>query len=132
MRKTCWSAAGLALACLLLAGCTTRHGTFTVLSTKNTEISRVDLKRVTFTRNVTGKDGRFWFLFIPFGSAPLLENAADDCLEKGRGDFMTSAVIYRTAWTVILFSYTSWSLEGDVGDSLSTGAADLKDRKESL
>lgn len=120
----------IALAVSLLAGCATRQGTFTVLSTKNTEISRVDLKRVHFTRNVSGQDSRFWFLCIPFGSAPLLEEAADECLEKGHGDFMTSAVIYRTAWTVILFSYGAWRVEGDVGDSLSAGAADLKDRKE--
>ncbi len=120
----------LAVTMMGAAGCATRQGTFTVLSTKNTEISRVDLKRVTFTRNVYGKDSRFWFLFIPFGSAPTLEEACDTCLERGHGDFMTSAVIYRTAWTVILFSYGAWTLEGDVGDSLSAGAADLKDRKE--
>ncbi len=46
------------------------------------------------------------------------------------GDFMTSAVIYRTGWSILLFSYGAWTLEGDVGDSLSAGAADLQDRKE--
>ena len=130
MHAARWTSIACALAGLLTVGCTTRHGTFTVLSTKNTEISRVDLKRVTFTRDVRGKDSRVWFLCIPFGSAPTLEEAADRCLEKGHGDFMTSAVIYRTGWSILLFSYGAWTLEGDVGDSLSAGAADLQDRKE--
>jgi hypothetical protein len=129
MNLACRLSAGLAAVLLLGPGCATRQGTFTVLSTKNTEISRVDLKRVNFTRNVEGKDSRFWFLFIPFGSAPTIENASDECLERGSGDFMTSAVIYRTAWTVILFSYGSWMVQGDVGDSLSGGAADIQDRR---
>ena len=130
MKANRWAALILCAAVLASSGCAVRHGTFTVLSTKNTEISRIDLKRVNFTRNIRGKDSRFWFLFIPFGSAPTLEEACDECLERGHGDFMTSAVVYRTAWTVILFSYGSWTIDGDVGDSLSTGAADIKDRHE--
>ncbi len=115
---------------LFSTGCTTRQGTFTVLSTKNTEISRVDLKRVRFTRNLEGSDKRFWILFIPIGSRPRLENAADKCMERGNGDFMTSAVVYNTEWSILLFSYGSWKIKGDVGDSLSVGAADIKDRRE--
>ncbi|BCG62580.1 MAG: hypothetical protein methR_P0226 [Methyloprofundus sp.] len=110
---------------MLSSACTSRQGSFTVLSTKNMEISRVDLKKVDFTRNVEGKDGRFSLLFIPFGSAPNLEEAVDRCLEAGGGDFMTSAVLYRTSWSVILFGWESWTIEGDVGDSLSAGAADI-------
>lgn len=119
----------LAIATISTA-CTTRQGTFTVLSTKNTEISRIDLKRVQFNRNKEGSDGRLWFLIIPLSSRPTLEEASDRCLEKGQGDFMTSAVVYRSFWSVLLFSYDSWTVKGDVGNSLSVGAADIKDRKE--
>lgn len=115
---------------LLLTACTTRQGTFTVLSTKNSELSRADLKRIHFQRNVTGSDGRFWLLFIPFGSAPRIENAIDECLESGKGDFMTSAVLYSTDWSILLCSYGSWTVEGDVGDTLSEGSADIRDRRE--
>ena len=114
---------------LLTSACTTRQGTFTILSTKNVEISRVDLKRIDFQRNVEGSDGRFWFLFIPFSVAPKVEEACDRCLEQGNGDFMTSAVLYSTSWSCLLFSYDSWSLKGDVGNSLSKGAGDLPNRK---
>ena len=129
-QKTCVSRLAILSLIIGLAGCTTREGTFTVLSTKNSEISRVDLKRIQFQRNVAGGDSRFWLLFIPFGSAPKIENAVDECLENGKGDFMTSAVLYSTDWSILLFSYGSWTVEGDVGDSLSSGAADIRDRRE--
>lgn len=120
---------GIISICLLLAlfleGCTSRQGTYTILSTKNVEISRVDLKQVDFQRNVTGSDGRFWLLFIPFGRAPNLQEAVDECLETGGGDFMTSAALYYTDWHVILFGWEDWTVEGDVGDSLSAGAANI-------
>jgi hypothetical protein len=114
---------------IALTGCAIREGDFTILSTKNVEISRVDLKRIDFTRNMEGSDGRFWLFFIPFGAPPLLEEAADRALERGRGDFMTSAVVYRTAWHIILFGWESWTVKGDVGNSLSKGAADLPGRQ---
>lgn len=110
----------------LFSGCTVRQGDFTLLSTKNAEISRVDLKKIDFKRNVEGSDGRFWFLFIPFGSKPSLQEACDRCLENGNGDFMTSAVIYSTGWHAILFGWESWTIKGDVGNSLSQGAADIQ------
>ncbi len=115
---------------LLIISCSTRQGSFTILSTKNAEISRVDLKRIDFSRNTTGTDGRFWFLFIPFSSTPKLEEACDRCLEAGNGDFMTNAVLYHTSWHVLLFGYDGWEIKGDVGNSISKGAADLKSRKE--
>ncbi|NOQ64442.1 MAG: hypothetical protein GQ582_08020 [Methyloprofundus sp.] len=110
---------------LLSSACTTRQATFTIVSTKNVEISRVDLKKIDFTRNVKGSDGRFSLFLIPFGAAPIIEEAMDECLEIGRGDFMTSAVTYHTRWSVILFGWESWSVKGDVGDSLSAGGGNI-------
>jgi hypothetical protein len=116
---------GLSLAACCAAGCATRVGDFTIVSTKNVEISRVDLKKVDFTRNVEGQDTRWWVLFIPFGPPPNLKEAVDRCLEQGRGDFMTSAVIYSHAWHAIVVGREAIQVKGDVGDSLSKGAADL-------
>jgi len=122
MNKKIISIISIILLGLLTSACTTRQGSFTMLSTKNVEISRVDLKKVDFTRNVEGKDGRFTLLFIPFGSTPNLEDAVNSCLEAGNGDFMTSAVLHSTSWSVILFGWESWTIKGDVGNSLSTGS----------
>lgn len=118
--------------CTLLAfvmlqwGCASRLGDFTLLSSKTVEISRVDLKKVTYSRGIEGSDGRFWFLFIPFGNAPSLEEAVDAALENGNGDFMTSAVIHRTSWTIILFSWESYAVSGDVASSLDKGSRDIE------
>jgi len=125
MNKNRFTVGLLFLAGVLSSSCTIRHGDFTVLSTKNVEISRVDLKQIDFTRNVEGTDGRFSLLFIPFGAKPIMEEAVDSCIEKGGGDFMTSAKIYHTDWSVILFGWEQWKVKGDVGDSLSAGAADI-------
>ncbi len=110
-------------------GCTIRHADFTVLSNKNVEISRVDLKRIQLVRNQEGRDGRLWFLIFPLGMSPTLEEAVDQCLEDGGGDFMTSAVISRKWWSFILFSYGAWYIKGDVGNSLSYASGDLPDRR---
>ncbi len=121
MNKKIISIISIILLGLLTSACTTRQGSFTILSTKNVEISRIDLKKVDFTRNVEGRDGRFTLLFIPFGSAPNLEDTVNSCLEAGNGDFMTSAVLHNTSWSVILFGWESWTIKGDVGNSLSSG-----------
>lgn len=118
----------LAIAVLGL-GCTVRQADFTLLSTKTVEISRVDLKRIQLIRNQEGQDGRLWFLFIPLGTSPKLESAVDQCLESGGGDFMTSAVISRKWWTLLLLTYGAWHVKGDVGNSISYPAGDLPDRR---
>lgn len=116
---------------LLIPCCTMRQGDFTLLSTKNVEISRVDLKRVDFVKNIEGIDGRWWILFIPLGNEPTLEEACDRCLERGNsGDFMTSAVVYHTSWSLLLFGYEAWTIKGDVGNSISHGSADIQNREE--
>ncbi len=128
MKKLCF----IFLAFFLAAGCTLRQANFTVLSTKTVEISRIDLKKVDLVKNRQGKSSRLWFLFIPFGGPPTLEDAVDRCLENGGGDFMTSSVFYTNNWSILLFSYGSWIVKGDVGNSLSYGSADLPDRKLQL
>lgn len=116
----------VAVATSLATGCVTDHGAMTLLSSKNVELSRVDLKHVHFTRNVEASDGRFWFLFIPFGRAPTIGRAVDECLMTGRGDFMTSARVTSLWWTALLFSWESYRVMGDVGDSLGEGAREVE------
>lgn len=116
----------LLVAASLSVGCVTDHGAMTLLSSKNVELSRVDLKHVSFTRNVQASDGRFWFLFIPFGRSPTIGRAVDECLVTGSGDFMTSARVTSLWWTVLLFSWESYRVEGDVGDSLGEGSREVE------
>ena len=88
MRLALWSFAAAAL--LTVAGCRTEQARFTLVSTKNVEISRVDLKHAPIDRNCHESDGRLWFLFIPLGSAPTIDRAMDSCLKQGGG-------VYRAA-----------------------------------
>ena len=69
------------------------------------------------TQKVQGKDGRWWFLCIPLGGAPSLEEATDDCMDEGRGDYVERARFSRNWWTLGVVSYQGYSVVGDVGNS---------------
>ena len=103
----------------LAFGCSVRQTGFTVLSTKHVELSRIDLKETDVARNQKGRDSRLWILFIPLSGNPTLENAVNDCLESGKGDFIINPIVDSSWWSLILFSYGSWHVEGDVGNSQS-------------
>ena len=101
-------------------GCTVHQRGFTFISTKNVELSRVDMVKTQVVRDRKGSDSRFWILFIPFAGNPTLENAVNGCLKDGDGDFIISPEVSSTGWSILLFSYGSWHVKGDVGNSLST------------
>lgn len=107
---------------LLVSGCTTTVGRFPLLSTKYNELSRVDLTQVEYHREVTATDGRLWLFVVPLGGAPTIERAADACLASGYGDFMTSARVESFWWSFGLVSWESYTVTGDVGNSLGVGA----------
>ena len=115
----------LATIALAVSSCSSVIANYTIVSTKNVEISRVDLKKIPLQKGVKGTDSRFWFLFFPFGGSPTVENAMFDCLEEGNGDFMTSCRVKDVGWTFLLFSYGGYSVKGDVHDALGSGGADL-------
>jgi hypothetical protein len=79
------------------------------------------MKNTALTRDVESTNGRLWFLIIPFGSQPKIKEAMDQCLEQGKGDFMTNAVVYEKSWSLLLFSWGAFRVKGDVGNSM-TGA----------
>ena len=90
-------------------------GDFSVLSTGAPQYS--NMSNVSTTKGVKGSDGRFWVLFIPFGGAPSLQDAVDECLDKGQGDYIERARCFETEWSLILLSWGSYSVVGDVGNS---------------
>jgi len=98
-----------------MTGCVTRLGDFSVMSTGVPQYPKMDSAPVM--SHVTGRDGRFWLLFIPFGSAPIVEDAVDDCQDQGPGDFVERARIHYRWWTALLFSYEKYTCTGDVRDS---------------
>jgi hypothetical protein len=100
---------------VLCAGCRTRIGDFSVISTGAPQYDSMD--EAPMTKTVEGKDARFWFLFIPFGGPPNMKEAVDCCLDNGNGDFIERARLYQMGWSIILFSYGGFYVVGDVGNS---------------
>jgi hypothetical protein len=112
--------AALVLISLALTGCSSQVGAFTLLSTHNVEVSRIDLKKMDLGRH-QGTSTRFWLLCIPIGRAPSIDEAIDDCIERGRGDFVLNARVYDNSWTCLLFSWGSYVVQGEVGLSTKCG-----------
>ncbi|MCH4823374.1 hypothetical protein ML462_09320 [Gramella lutea] len=83
----------LLLACILLSSCAYRITDFTIISTKNVDLSRAS----TFTRNTNrneGVDKAHIILFIPFGR-PHLKEAIDRAIESTPGAVaLVDGVVY--------------------------------------
>ena len=71
-----------------LMSCSYRLGDFTILSTKNYNVE-AEYKKVG---RFEGKDSVFVIFGIPFGQ-PNIENAVDEAIEKGKGVYLTDAVL---------------------------------------
>jgi hypothetical protein len=119
-RTAARAALPLALLAILFAGsgCTKRVADLTVISSKNVDLYPLNLDLASPNRNIRGVDGRWWFLFIPFGGAPIMEEALENALAIGNGDLMTSAKIYERSWSVFILSYGGIFVEGDVWNTL--------------
>lgn len=99
------------LLAVLAAGCTAELGRFTVMSTKNVDLSA---PHQVVQRGVEGDEGRFWLLFIPFGGAPTITGAVDEALEESEGDYLTSVTVSEGGFWVVLFGYGWVEAKGDV------------------
>jgi hypothetical protein len=71
-----------------ITSCSYRLGDFTILSTKNYNSALKYREAGRFE----GEDEVFVFFGIPFGQ-PNIENAVDEAIEKGRGVYLTNAVL---------------------------------------
>ena len=107
--------------CLGAVGCTQHVGSLALVSVKTPQYER--MAAAPIVKNVEAEVSRTWFLFIPFGGRPTFEEAIDQAIKNGNGDFMVNARFYSNDWTFLLFSYGSCKVVGDVGNS--RGAATL-------
>ena len=105
----------LFLVCLLVIaeGCTTRLGDFTVLSTRN-----VDVSGLKPGDRFSGEDCINYVLGIPLGSLNY-KNAMDQALEKGKGDVMVDIVLTSNAWNMFIFGQACVTVEGTVSQTPS-------------
>ena len=113
------------LSLIILTGCATRLGDFTLLSTRNVDL---DGDYVLVERSVEGEDLVPIVIVFPIGT-PNLENAIDDALKSAGGDLMTDAVLTYNYWYIpYVYGVQRYSVEGDVWKKASntTGEASQK------
>jgi len=110
----------------LTVSCTTRMTDFTVLSTKNVDLS----KMASYTRGpqrVKGEDLAFIIIFIPTG-VPHPKEAIDKAIESVPGAIaLVDGVVYQRGWWFIL-GQSGFIVEGTplIDPSLTGGHAQLK------
>jgi len=103
----------LIVALVVFSGCSTHIGQFSALSTGIYKGENIDSKHLV-KANAEGSSCRSWFLFIPLGSAPKVDQAVSEIMSQLSGDIMTNARLYETGWSILLFSRGCYILEGDV------------------
>jgi len=95
----------------LLGGCTTRIFDFTIVSTKNVDLSKMG----TYERGrqrVEGEDYVYWILDIPLG-IPNLKEAIDRAIEVTPGAVaLVDGVAYSKFWWALLVARSSYVVEG--------------------
>lgn len=103
----------LSAAATCLAGCTERLADFTLISTRNVDLSNavVDVRK---GQRVKEEDCIPIILIFPLGR-PDLETAVDNALQSGRGNIMVDQVLYRRSWYIpLLFGQECLVAEGTV------------------
>lgn len=92
----------LLIAGLCVGGCTQRFVDYTLLSTKNVDLSKAG----TFKRGanrVMGDDKQLWIIFIPTASTPHLKEAVDRAIESvpGAVSLVDGVVSVRGWWFIV-------------------------------
>lgn len=106
-----FSVAGFFPLLLLAGGCVGRVGTFDVLSTRE---GNPDPNGPITRDSAEGTDYRGWILFIPLGSSPDISRATEDCVKKGKGDYLTNAVVEYEDFSCFLFRVQGFTVKGKV------------------
>jgi len=113
--KTIPSAFVPVVALLMLTGCATRLTDFTVISSKNVELSRMGGYERVSTR-AKGEDSIHIISLIPTGLYPDAKNAMDNAIENQPGGVALVDGVITRKWFYIPFIYgRDWyEVEGNV------------------
>lgn len=113
LMKHLLAATCMAVAVLLLSGCEQRIGDFTFLSTKNIDLSNVDIRPSRADPEVEGVDSK-WIVIV-WGTPPSLKEAIDRAIEEGGGTALVDASLYVKHWWVpYIVGQTQFRVEGKV------------------
>jgi hypothetical protein len=98
------------MALVLGLGCSSTQ-TLTLVSTKNVDLSA---PHELSERGAEESKKRFWLLFIPFAREPSGLDAATKVLDEHEGDYLTNVEVTKTGWSILVVSWGSISVKGDV------------------
>jgi hypothetical protein len=107
---------GLCLCCLFTCGgcCSQRLGDFTVLTTKNINLSNFSTKDnlSAGTERVSGSDVSHMICVFPT-KVPNFKDAIDDAIEQGNCDLLSEAVIrYEFFYIPLIYGQEKFVVEG--------------------
>lgn len=123
------SLAIILLTSFFISGCSYRVVDFTMISTKNVDLSRAG----TFTRGKTrteGKDVAHYVYVFPLGGRVSMKEAIDRALEKTPGAVaLVDGVVYSKGWGVVLYGQDIIVVEGTplIDPSLAMNADNIPD-----
>lgn len=84
---------------LFLCGCQQRLGDFTFLSSKNIDLSNLEMEAAENAPIVEGEDSKL-IIFLFSTGVPSLKEAVDRAIESGHGTALSDVSIYYTWWYV--------------------------------
>ena len=105
-------AAALLAAAAVLAGCTTNLAKFSLVTTRNVDLSRLaELQREN--RRVQGEDTRTVILFVSNKMQPSMKEALERAMESVPGCVaLADATLHQEYATFILGGYSTYVVEG--------------------
>ena len=109
--------ATISLSCCLILGCAS-HSDFTALSSKNVNLTGIELKKENSKGVSSGEDCQHIISFIPTSGPPALDEAIDRALEPMKGNLMLDAQVDWVSFYIpYIYGQTCWKVKGEVYDS---------------
>jgi hypothetical protein len=96
---------------LLGSGCTTRLGDFTLLATKNIDLSNFQTQSAEQTAPVKGEDSAIQV--FGQGSRPDMKEACDRAEDAGHANVLTNAVIESSWWDALVVESQTFTVTGN-------------------
>jgi hypothetical protein len=107
----------LCLFVIVVSGCATRSD-FTAISSKNLNLSDVQIDRTRLKGRTSGEDCTHIIIFIPTGGPPTLDEALDRALEPKNANLLLDAVVdWNSFYIPYIYGQTCWNVEGDAYDT---------------
>ena len=111
-KQPIWLTYSLWLTLLMGQGCVP-HSDFPAISSKNFNLSSVNISPDLSKGKTQARHCQYSFLFFTFGEATNLENALDAALQAKRAEILLEAeVSWQFVWIPILYTQECWKVEG--------------------